>query len=120
MGSIQRTSARPFMRTSKRLPDRLYPGADKLEWWPKHARKAFANLGRALGTKRLTPDVLQRVSRDGIPSHRIAFGCELGAAGLNERTNIYTLEISGSSLAGQWRLPCELLERLARAAARPS
>ena len=94
-------------RSPKRIFERLYPGADKPEWWPKHVQKAFANLGRALGAERLTPAVLERVSPDGLPGHQIIFGHQSG---------IYTLQIIGSSLAGQWRLPSDLLERLARAA----
>ena len=73
-------------------------------------QKAFANLGRELAAEQLTPAVLERVSPDGLPGHQIIFSHGAAPQG------IYTLQIRGSSLAGQWRLPCDLLERLARAA----
>ena len=100
------------MRSSKRIPERPFSGADKLECWPRHVQKAFANLGRALGAERLTPAVLERVSPDGLSGHQIVFGQGTDATG----KGIYTLQIRGSTLAGQWRFPSDLLERLARAA----
>ncbi len=94
---------------------RLYPGSENLEWWPNHVQTAFANLGRVLGHAQLNPEILERVSRDGLPNHKIIFehkpGKELGA-----RKGMYTLVISGPAFAGKWSFLSGLLEKLARAA----
>jgi hypothetical protein len=98
---------------------RLFPEAKKLEWWPSHVRKAFANLGQALGPAQLNPAILERVNREGLPDHEIIFG-HISGEKLGSRKGMYTLEITGPIFAGQWSFPSGLLEGLARTAAAQS
>jgi hypothetical protein len=93
------------------------PEAEVLDWWPNHVRKAFANLGHALGQQRLDPMVLADVSREGLPGHQIIFG-HLAGNELGRPKGMYTLEITGPLFAGTWSFPSGLLQKLARDAAR--
>jgi|SRR5215831_7064589 len=94
---------------------RHFPESDKLEWWPSHVQKAFANLGHALGPAQLNPEILDRVSHEGLPGHEIIFEHKSGRE-QGRRKGIYTLVISGPAFAGKWHLPSGQLEKLARAA----
>jgi hypothetical protein len=108
------------------------PEAEVLEWWPSHVRRAFVNLGQALGGQRLARDVLANVSREGLPDHQIVFGHVediddlpgsgflFGALSGKELSleGAYTFEITGPVFYGIWNFQPELLEKLAHAAAR--
>jgi hypothetical protein len=98
------------------MADWRLPEAEKLDWWPSYVRKAFANLGQALGPTQLEPVVLARVSTEGLPGHQIRFGHKSGTD-LGRRKGMYTLEITGPVYAGEWVFPSGLLEKLARDAA---
>jgi hypothetical protein len=98
------------MTTYWRLPE-----AGKLDWWPSHVRRAFANLGQVLGPEQLNPAHLVRVSRDGLPGHQIIFG-HVSRKALGTPTGMYILDITGPIFAGQWRFPSGFLEKLARLA----
>ena len=98
---------------------RINPESEKLEWWPSHVRKAFANLGQVIGPTQLYPEILEDVSRDGLPQHKIIFEHKSGKK-LGKRKGMYTLRISGPKFAGTWTFPSSLLEKLARAAAKAS
>ncbi|HZC96978.1 MAG TPA: hypothetical protein VE267_12765 [Bradyrhizobium sp.] len=99
------------------MTDWRLPEAERLDWWPSHVRRAFANLGQILGPQQINPQILDRVSSEGLPGHQIIFG-HLSGKELGARKGMYTLEITGPIYAGQWRFPSGLLENLARAAAR--
>ncbi len=92
----------------------LQPEAQELDWWPNHVRKAFANLGDVLGPSQLRPDILARVSRDGLLGHEIVFGHLPRFRG---KKGMYTLEIIGPIYAGKWTFPSGFLEKIAREAA---
>jgi hypothetical protein len=98
------------------MADWRLPEAERLDWWPSHVRRAFANLGRALGSAQLNPVILARVSSEGLPGHQIRFG-HLSGKVLGGRKGMYTLEITGPAYAGKWSFPSGLLEKLARDAA---
>jgi hypothetical protein len=69
----------------------LLPESKKLEWWPSHVQRAFANLGQVLGPAQLNPDILDRVSHDGLPGHRIIFGHRSGKKLGFRKGNVHTL-----------------------------
>jgi hypothetical protein len=112
MGSEGRQTGREPSKGSA-LFDRL-PEAQNLEWWPSHVRRAFANLGEALGRPQLHPDILAQVRRDGLPDHEIVFSHQKDAGA---RKGMYRLEIIGPIYAGQWAFRSGFLETMARAAA---
>jgi hypothetical protein len=93
-----------------------YPESYELEWWPSHVQRAIANLGHVLGPAQLNPDILDRVSHEGLPNHRIIFGHKSGAL-FGRRKGQYTLLIIGPIFTGQWAFRSGQLEKLARTAA---
>jgi hypothetical protein len=94
-----------------------FPEAERLDWWPSHVQRAFANPGQVLGSPQLNPLVLDRVSREGLPGHQIIFSHVSGQE-LGTRKGFYLLEISGPLYAGKWRFSSGQLEKLARDAAK--
>jgi hypothetical protein len=98
-----------------------FPEAERLDWWPRHVRRALANLGRTLGqtlgSPQLSPSVLDRVSREGLPGHQIVFS-HVTRQKLGTLKEIYVLAIIGPLYAGRWRFSPGLLEKLARTAAK--
>jgi hypothetical protein len=94
-----------------------FPEADDLEWWPSHVRQAFVSLGREMGPQQLNPQILPRVSRDGLPNHQIIF-THMAGQELRSRKGKYVLEIVGPLYAGRWVFFSGQLEKLARAAAK--
>jgi hypothetical protein len=98
------------------MSDWRLPEAERLEWWPSHVRKAFSNLGQALGQQQLNPAILARVNREGLTGHQIIFG-HVSRKDLGSKKGMYTLEITGPVYAGTWTFRSGLLENLARGAA---
>ena len=81
------------------MADWRLPEAERLDWWPSHVRKAFANLGQALDSAQLNPVILAHVSSEGLPGHQIKFSHESGKV-LGGRKGMYALEIEGPVYAG--------------------
>jgi hypothetical protein len=88
--------------------------AQDIEWWPRHVRRAFANLGEVLGSARLHPNVLSRVSRDGLRGHEIIFEHEPEES---DEEEMYILKITGPVYGGRWEFLPWFLELIVREAA---
>ena len=85
--------------------------------WPEHLRPVFAAIGKAMGGKRLHPDVLHRVPvgmGQILADHQVTIehlsGAAAGVAG-----NRYEININGPRILGGWSFRSGELEELAGA-----
>lgn len=85
-------------------------------YWPEHLQAVFRQVGKAMGGKRLDPDVLQRLPSNfgGIlRGHSVRVEHRSGEAG-KPKGNHYAISIDGPRFDGSWTFRSGELERLAR------
>lgn len=93
--------------------------SEDIRWWPSHVQTIFAQVGWAMGEKRLRPETLRSVPRKFgsiLPDHKVAVTHVSGKA-INRRKGYYQIDVKGPRFAGRWRLASGQLEKLARVSA---
>jgi hypothetical protein len=87
--------------------------------WPDHMQSVFRVIGRLMNGKRLSPEVLERLPyEDGsiVAEHRVLI-IHTSAAELQQKSGMYTIQITGQRIDGRWNMRSGELEKLSREAA---
>jgi hypothetical protein len=91
-----------------------------VEYWPAHLQSVFAMVGRSLGEKRLTPDIvgaLPAACGAIVAGHQVCVSHVPGKRA-GPRTGHYVVAITGPRINARVRLRPFELEKLSRSVAR--
>lgn len=89
----------------------------KIDWWPQHVQVVLAEFARLLGTRPLSPEIVDDIVCNALPDHEVNWSY-IPAEELEEPEGVYALEIIGNPYGGNWEFREEHLDALVGAAAR--
>jgi hypothetical protein len=91
-------------------------GRSQIYYWPDYLQCVFAAVGRAMGDRRLVPDMLASISDDRgrvVAGHRLAIQYITGKRS-GPRVGHYILTMEGPRINACWKFRPAELEELAR------